>query len=117
MLRTKENTYIQVNDFKQQPFVLDVGEGFYNLDGANADINLPYSILYNQNNQSFAISLNIAPLYTTRDQATAEFIKRLGITSEQACKINIYVGVPYSVDSRLSGQNLGLSYCPGNVPL
>jgi len=113
----KDNSYVSINDFRQLPKVVSVGEGFYSLNGADPAVDLPYSILFGESDSSFTISLDAIPLDATRERASRDLLMMLDITEEEACKLNVQVGVTYYVDEALSGKDLGLSFCPDKINL
>lgn len=110
-IKLKNSSELTVNDFRQIPNVEKTSEGFYDLDGSNPLINLPYSVLYSELDDSFSVSLNAKPLLDTRKRFSEDFLKLLNISEAQACNLNVFVGVTYDIDPALSGTNLGLSYC------
>lgn len=116
-VKNKNNEDVKVLDFRLLEESTVVGESFYHIDGGSNDISLPYSILYNDVDYSYTISLEAKPLSTVRERASADFLKMLDISAEEACTLNVYVGVTYSIDPALSGGNLGLSYCKDSVSL
>lgn len=113
----KSNSAISTTDFRKLTQVVTTGEGFYNLNGADPAVDLPYSILFSESDGSFTISLDAIPLNATRERASRDFLMMLDITEEEACKLNVQVGVTYYVDEALSGKDLGLSFCPDRLPL
>ena len=113
----KSNSAISTTDFRKLTQVVTTGEGFYNLNGADPAVDLPYSILFSERDGSFTISLDSIPLDVTRERASGDFLMMLDITEEEACKLNVQVGVTYYVDEALSGKDLGLSFCPDRLPL
>lgn len=116
-VKGRDGTDISVLDFRQAKKTTNLGDGFYHIDGGNVDTDLPYSILYNETDYSYSISLEASPLSSTRQRVSNDLLTMLGISATEACKLNVYVGVTYDIDQYLSGQNLGLSYCPDSVPL
>ena len=116
-LQLKDKSSIMVNDFKSLPRVEGFGDGFFHLDAKGGNDIPEYSILYSQRDGSLTASLNSLPLSRARESLSNDILSILGITQEQACGLNIFVTVPYDVNKTLSGTNLGLSYCPGNISL
>jgi hypothetical protein len=49
-------------------------------------------------------------------KAEAALLENLGISREDACKLNVRVGVADYVDPRHAGTNYGLSFCSGGTP-
>ncbi len=72
-----------------------------------------YYISFDEVSQSFSIAImNAEDLYGARARAEEEFVRTLGITNEQACKLKVDLGVPYNVNPQLPADNYGLSFCP-----
>ncbi len=76
-----------------------------------------YDIVYYKSEQSFVITLLSQPLQAARDAAEDAFLAKLNIGKGDACKLNVSLAVPLSVDSANAGQNFGLSFCPGSAAL
>lgn len=110
-----------VNDFKHDPETKadPNNAGQYYLAGGLAPAAgvTPYSIFFVDANQSFNITLLQEPIGDIRAQAESELVRRLGISKEQACLLNYYVGVPAGVNEIYAGRNLGFSFCPGATQL
>jgi hypothetical protein len=76
-----------------------------------------YNIEYNVSDSSFVILLLSTPLQTARQAAEAAFLSSLGISQQDACKLNVYEGVPISVSDQYPGENFPLSFCGGPATL
>jgi hypothetical protein len=76
-----------------------------------------YSTFFVEANQSFNITLLREPIKDVRIQAETELLQKLGITQEQACALNYYVGVPAEINEIYAGKNLGFSFCNGATSL
>ena len=87
------------------------GVGMYQFTGSQQADPRPYSLLFNANNSSFAISLDSPPFDLARSRASYDFLELLEITQQEACRLNVYVSVTAAQDPELAGQNLGLEYC------
>lgn len=74
-----------------------------------------YNITYYIPDSSFNILITAQPFDTIRAQAETAFLQMLGVSKADACKLNVKVGAPISVDPNNSGQNLGLSFCSGDA--
>lgn len=61
---------------------------------------------------AFNIILLAHPLDKVQKEAEQKFLTLLKINEQNACKLNVKVGVPDSVDQRFSGQDFALSFCP-----
>lgn len=79
--------------------------------------NLFYTIQFFAADQSFNITLLNKDIWTAREKAEADFLQRLGLTQEEACKLAVNLAVPASVNATAFGGNYGLSFCPGSYPL
>ena len=82
--------------------------------GASTD---EFNISYNSASSFFNIVLLKEPLGATR-VATEQFLgDRLGLSEQDMCVLNYFVGTPYYVSENFSGKNLGFSFCPGATTL
>ncbi len=72
-----------------------------------------YEIFYLKYDQkeSFAISLLGKNFEESRKQSEDAFLKLLGITEEQACKLVVSESVPYGTNASLAGKDFSLSFC------
>jgi hypothetical protein len=70
-----------------------------------------YSIAYNISDSSFVISILATPVDAARAAAETAFLSSLGISEQDACKLNVYEGVPASVSDQYVGKVLPLSFC------
>ncbi len=70
-----------------------------------------YQIIYYQQEQSFVILIQASPALTSRQHAEAAFLSNLQIDQASACKLNVSIKVPYSVDPKLAGPDYALSFC------
>ena len=52
-----------------------------------------------------------------RPQMEKDFLKTLGISEADACKLKVITNVPYDVNPDTAGIDYGLSFCPTGVPL
>jgi hypothetical protein len=76
-----------------------------------------YTISYNVADSSFVISLLSTPLEDARQAAESAFLSALGISQQNACKLNVYEGVPISVSDQYPGESFPLSFCGGPTTL
>lgn len=76
-----------------------------------------FSISYNEKTHFFNIILLKEPLGAVRSLAEQFLAERLGLTGQQACSLNYYVGTPYWVNQSYDDKNLGFSFCAGATPL
>ncbi|MFA5360206.1 MAG: hypothetical protein WC349_04600 [Patescibacteria group bacterium] len=79
--------------------------------------NPDYLIDYYAPDQSFIIVITNPNIAEIRKKAEKDFLDTLNINQEQACKLTISVGVPFSVNENAAGINYGLSFCPDGKPL
>jgi len=76
-----------------------------------------FSVSYSETTQSFNIVLLKEPLGAVRNTAEQFLGSRLGITANDLCRLNYYIGTSYQINSFYSGKNLGFSFCPGATVL
>jgi hypothetical protein len=76
-----------------------------------------YNIGYDGVAKSFTIALLKEPLGNSRKEAEQFLMTTLGITQQQMCSLNYYVGTTYFVNESYDSSNLGFSFCPGAVAL
>ncbi len=100
-------------------FVLagDLGYCLYDGTCPQAADTPSFNIRYEEKTQAFTVTLLAEPLGTTRLAAESFLIDRLGIEARDLCRIRYYLGVPNSVNSVYTGDNLGFSFCPGATKL
>ncbi len=70
-----------------------------------------YNILYFAADGSFLIRVAQAPFETSRRMGEEELIRILGIAREEACRLNVSVTVPVSIDAAYGGKVYDLSFC------
>lgn len=96
----------------------DLGAGMFALTPVDVEHLTTYSVVFSENNNSFAVGLLVEPIAQARRDAELYLQSMLGVEQrELLCLLDVYVGVPYTVNEFYSGQNLGLSFCPGSVQL
>ncbi len=76
-----------------------------------------FSAYYNSVPQSFTIELEKEPIGQARLDAEQFLSAALGLSEQQMCSLNYYVGVTIYVNSQFTGKNLGFSFCPGATAL
>ncbi len=108
---------ILIADIRALPETKDVGSGMFHLEISEIEPTAKFALLYSENDDSFSLAVLDSPVSYHRDRASEYMLILLKISKEEACQLNFFVGVPYDIDSNLSGINLGLSFCPGSVPL
>lgn len=96
-------------------------QGYYDLGGSMTSgvgsSSPAFAITYISSTQYFNIALLREPIATARADAEQFLLQDLGITKEQACALKYMVSVPYWVNQKFTGRNLGFSFCPGAVIL
>lgn len=76
--------------------------------------NNKYSIAGFTENKSFSIIILAEPVGANRQLSENAFLDKLSINKADACKLNVYLQVPYFVNEEYAGPNYGLSFCPGS---
>lgn len=96
---------VQTNDFLSSPKEV-------NKNGDVLFAETPkYQLVYLQNFNQFIVSILSSPFETIKKEAEIEFLHRLGITENEACKLNVSVTTPYFANPDYSGKNWPLSFC------
>jgi hypothetical protein len=72
-----------------------------------------FNIYYNSGPQSFTIAFNKEPIGEVRLAMERFLLTTLGLTEQQLCNLNYFVGVPIDINQQYAGKNLGFSFCPG----
>lgn len=77
-----------------------------------------YNIEFQNNAEGalFYLSIKDRDIQRARDLAEKALLDYLEISKEQACQINVVVGVIPSVNERAAGSDYGLSFCPDGKP-
>lgn len=107
-----------VDDFLRNNQNTPLGEGLFEIQ-TNTVSGEPvyFQMIFNEADSSFAIALLERPLALARQLASQEIKELLMLSEEELCQLNIFVSVPFSIDSNVSGTDLGLSYCADAIPL
>lgn len=71
-----------------------------------------YWFTYDPSNMSFWIAISNSSFEVTRRVAENDFLATLGVTEQDACKLDVSEGIPYSATNRISGVFMPLSFCP-----
>ena len=98
---------------KNQPPTANALVG-YQVDNTAPD---SYQTIYFTSGSYFLITLNSEPLGEHRTEAENALRSELGLSDAQLCNLNIGVFTPGFASEQYAGENLGLSFCPGAVPL
>lgn len=73
--------------------------------------NEKYQIVYLSQFNKFLITVLGSPFNEIKNEAEREFLKVLGITEENACKLIVEVNTPEFANPEYSGTALRLSFC------
>lgn len=88
------------------------GVELLDFDGVNFKNSQYYHMEYYPKQQGFIIAILDSAIQKARGIAESDFISVLNITQDQACKLNVSLTVPPTVNEKASGGNYGLSFCP-----
>ncbi|HVB20020.1 MAG TPA: hypothetical protein VNF51_01900 [Candidatus Paceibacterota bacterium] len=113
---TQNGSVVITNDFIHNNVTLPdpSNVGNYYLTGSSTN---GYAIGYRTSAQFFTIALEQEPLSQTRTAAEDFLLSTLGITENQLCSLNYYIGTDANTNSFYAGKNLGFSFCPGATVL
>lgn len=70
-----------------------------------------YQIAYLPSFNQFIINILSPSFEQARNDAEEAFMKKLGISKEEACRLNVSLGTPNYVNPELSGEKFPLSFC------
>lgn len=70
-----------------------------------------YQLVYLRQYNKFLITILSSPFEENRKKGEENFLKKLGITKEEACKLNASISTPYFVNPQYSGIKYPLSFC------
>lgn len=76
-----------------------------------------FSLTFNTSNDYFVVSLIKEPIGAARLAAETYVVQLLGITQDDACRLNYSIIVLENVNPVYAGKNLGFSFCPGALSL
>lgn len=108
---------VTINNPLQVTTVFQMSDGLYNLPPLETYTSRTFNVIYNENNQSFAVALLKEPLVDARYDAQQYMMQTLGISAQDLCKLNVYVGVSVGTNELYSGLPLGFPGCQGALPL
>ena len=75
-------------------------------------INTPeYEVVYLNPFNEFLITIKQTPFDENRIRAEQDLLRTLDITEEDACKLQVTIGMPGFVDPEYTGRNFPLSFC------
>lgn len=107
----------RVTDISKLPEVVDVGDGMYSLNGTRSNPQANFSLIYSSFDNSYSIAILAEPIAENRIEASKYFLELLQTDEATACSLTVYLGTISAVNENISGQNLGLSFCPDAVQL
>jgi len=116
-IQVSENQIIELRDPRTLESTTDMGSGMYSVTTLENVTDKPFDIIFNEANASFAIGLTKEPVSQARYEAERYLMQSLGLSEDEMCALNIFVGVPFAVNEFLAGKNLGVSFCKGAYPL
>ena len=99
---------VAVLDFRKHPVSITEDRQTIEIEVKN-----DFQIVFNVGDSSFAITILVKPLPVVRKEAEAAFLKDLGISQSDACKLSAYEGTTMRIDPRYAGQSYGFSFCAG----
>jgi len=70
-----------------------------------------YKVVYYPIDKAFLISILGSPFDSVRKVAEQAFLKDLGITQADACKLSVYITTPAAYNPSEAGTNYTLSFC------
>ena len=73
-----------------------------------------YHLFFILKEELFIVSITSYPFDSFRSIAEQEFLKKLGISQEEACKLNVDITTPMSANPDKAGKNYELSWCEQN---
>lgn len=106
---SKEEIKIKISDVWVNNFYKD-GEVDQNGDVVIKE-NDDYRLIYQNPFKLFIVNVLSSPFEKARAEAEEEFIKSLGITREESCKLNVRVGTPFFANPDFAKKSYGLSFC------
>lgn len=111
-LETKNGSSVSINNPFSFGVPLGEKENVVEISG-----NDKYAIVYYKKDSSFLITVTSEPAELNRIDAEKVFLEKVGISKEDACKLNIIVNATFRAGGNASDAgNVGLSFCPGSKP-
>jgi hypothetical protein len=101
---------VKINDINKNPVQI-----FPNSD-VEYKKTTDYTLDYYAKDKSFVITLTNSNIQMARNEAEADFLSTLKINKDEACQLNVQLGIPFSYSTNNSGINFGLSFCPNGKP-
>lgn len=100
---------VQVDDFISHPITTNP-QGDVEFVRKQDSQAIYYQIVYLKQFNSFIIDLHSSS-QEVRTEAELEFLNKLGVTKEEACKLTVHVSAPYIPNPDLVVQKRSLSFC------
>ena len=98
---------VKMNNFFNSANILNKEGDMQVSDATNSGYNITYLSQFNE----FLISINKSPFDQFRIQAENNFLTKLGINQQEACKLTVVITTPRFVNPNQAGQNYSLSFC------
>lgn len=70
-----------------------------------------HRISYLKNGDYFIITILGTPFEDSRSRAEKDFLKKMEIDEDAACKLDVRIGTPYYVNAKEAGNRYKLSFC------
>lgn len=96
---------VLVNNFLQNPKRVDKSGDIFILETQE------YRLIYFSKYNSFLISIFSSPFPKVKKQAEEDFLRALGISEIESCRLNVSVTTPYFANPDYSGKDWSLSFC------
>ncbi|OGG27085.1 hypothetical protein A2960_03010 [Candidatus Gottesmanbacteria bacterium RIFCSPLOWO2_01_FULL_39_12b] len=77
--------------------------------------NSNYKLIYQNPFKLFIVNVLSSPFEKVRAEAEEEFIKSLGITRVESCRLNVRVGTPFFANPEYAKKSYPLSFCEVGV--
>ena len=121
VIETKDKKVITVPDFTYGHPSLEVEETgmtyvFVTQRDDTTEQDARYGITY-ASDSSVIVGLLKAPLSEARVAAEAKLRELIPVPDAILCTLKVTVAVPDTIEPRYAGTDVGLSFCPGAVPL
>ena len=110
-LETRTKDVVPMDNFFRSSQSID-SAGDLALTPAPDFYNTPdYDIAFYPKGAVFRVSINKEPVEANRRAAEKRLLEILGVSQDQACKLNVYVGISKDIDESYAGVNVGLTFC------
>lgn len=121
VIQTRDNKVITVPDFTYGHPSLDVEDTgmtyvYVTQNDDTTEQDARYGIAY-ASDSTIIIGLLAAPFAEARTAAESKLRVLIPVPDDILCTLKVTVAVPDTMEPRYAGKNVGLSFCPGAVPL